>query len=336
MLGGENSFAQGGYLNTPLEDLLPVNLRPGPRETSAPPYEDVEYRLRLTDYGFLHPVTRLMSTEEENRKRWDSAPALVGLNRTSGVKPGATVLAQASIPAGRGGEPPLLAFQRFGKGKSMALTTGSTWHWRMQLDHKDNTHELFWKQLLRWLVSDVPDPIGIQTEKHSYSLEEPVVLGAEVYDETYIHQNNARVTAVVKSPSGQMSSVPLDWDVRREGSYSAVFRAKEEGIHEVSVEATQGTKSLGMSKANFRIAESTEEYHNAALNADLLKRLAQETGGGYYSPRDLGTLAEDISYVDNGSSQIEEKDLWDMPFLFILLITVLSCEWVLRKRKGLA
>ena len=104
----------------------------------------------------------------------------------------------------------------------------------------------------------------------------------------------------------------------------------------MSVEALQGAKSLGKAKANFRIAESTAEFHNAALNVGLLKRLAEETGGHYYSPRDVRTLPEDISYVDNGSSRIEEKDLWDMPLLYLLLVGSISAEWVLRKRKGLA
>ncbi|PYV18966.1 MAG: hypothetical protein DMG07_02840, partial [Acidobacteria bacterium] len=69
---------------------------------------------------------------------------------------------------------------------------------------------------------------------------------------------------------------------------------------------------------------------------DLLKRLAADTAGRYYSPSAMRTLPEDISFVDNGASRIEEKDLWDMPLLFLLLVGAVSGEWVLRKRKGLA
>ncbi len=336
MLGGKSSFAQGGYVNTPLEDVLPVSMRFGQGNAGVAPYEDVEYKLKLTNYGILHPLMRLAAAEEENRKRWDATPALEGLNRTAGAKPGATVLAYAAVPGIRGESPVLLAFQRFGRGKAMALTTASTWNWRMQLDSRDNTHELFWKQMLRWLVSDVPDPVNLETEKHSYSLEETVALQAEVNDNTFVHQNNARVSAEVKSPSGERTTVTLNWDVNREGLYTGSFKPKEEGIYEVSAEAAQGSKSLGNAKANFRIAESTAEYHNAALNADLLKQLARDTGGRYYSPRDVRALPEDISYVDNGSSRIEEKDLWDMPIIFLLLIGSASAEWLIRKRKGLA
>jgi hypothetical protein len=218
----------------------------------------------------------------------------------------------------------------------MALTTGSTWRWRMELDHRDNFHEVFWKQMLRWLVSDSPDPVRLETEKHSYSLDEPVVIRAEVNDPSYVHLNNAQVAVQVKAPSGRVRTVPLSWEPDEEGVYAGMFKAEEDGIYEISTEAFQGAKSVGGAKGNFRIADSTEEYHGAALNTALLKELASETGGRYYSPREASHLAEDISYVDNGTARLEEKELWDMPFLFLMLVGAVSAEWVLRKRKGLA
>ncbi len=333
MLGGRNSFGQGGYSNTPIEDLLPVSL--GRNAGAVSEFQDLEYKVRLTSYGWQHPITRLSPSEDLNRKRWDSAPTLVGFNPVGGLKPGATLLAQGSAPDNGGQNPIILAFQRFGRGKSVAMTSASTWRWKMGLDHTDNFHELFWKQMLRWLVSDVPDPVAVSAEKHSYSLDDTVVIHAEAADSSFIPVNNAQITARIKAPSGEITSAPLIWDVDKDGSYSGTFKPQEEGIYEVSAEALQGDKPLGTGTTNFRIAESAEEFHNAALNTALLKRLAEETGGRYYSPAASRTLAEDISYIDKGSSRIEEKDLWDMPLFFILLAGLVCTEWTLRKRKGL-
>ncbi len=72
------------------------------------------------------------------------------------------------------------------------------------------------------------------------------------------------------------------------------------------------------------------------MNSNLLRQLAAETGGRYYTPSNAKNLAEDASYVNTGSSQIEEKDLWDMPFLYLLAIGAIAAEWGLRKRRGLA
>ncbi len=334
MLGGKSSFGQGGYINTPVEDLLPLNLRSGTGAVAA--FQDLEYKVRLTSYGFQHPITRISLSEELNRKRWDTAPALVGYNPTSGPKAGATVLARADTPDASGQSPLILAFQRFGKGKSIALTTGTTWRWRMGLEHSDNAHELFWRQMLRWLVSDVPDALNAHTERHSYSLDETAEIRVEARDSSFMPLDNVRITAEVKAPSGHVSLVQLSWDVERDGSYSAIFKPQEEGIHEVLSDVFQGSKSLGTARTNFRVAESTEEFHNAAQNSSLLKRLSEETGGRYYMPDAARTLPEDISYIDTGSSRLEEKDLWDMPFLFLAMIGLASAEWILRKRKGLA
>jgi uncharacterized membrane protein len=334
ILGGKNSFGQGGYVNTPIEDMLPVQL--GQTTRNIPELNELEYRVRLTSYGSQHPITRLSLSADDNRKRWDAAPALVGFNPTAGPKPGATVLAQGSTPDTKGQSPVILAFQRFGKGKSIAFMTATTWRWKMGQEHSNNFHELFWKQMLRWLVSDAPDPVNAETEKNSYSPDEPVWIRAQANDPSFLPLNNAQMHVQVKTPSGEISSVPLSWDVEKDGTYSGSFKPEEEGIYEISSEAFQGSKSLGTAKSNFRIAPSNEEFHNAAMNADLLRRLSAETGGRYYSPKDTRTLPEDISYVDTGSSRLEEKDLWDMPFLFMLLVGLISIEWILRKRKGLA
>jgi uncharacterized membrane protein len=333
MLGGKNSFGQGGYINTPLEDLLPLEL--GRSADAVPEFQDLEFKVHLTSYGAQHPICRLSLSEDQNRKRWEAAPNLVGFNPTSGAKPGATVLAEGNIPDTRGKRPVILAFQRFGRGKSAAFATASSWRWKMEQEHSDNFHELFWRQMLRWLVSDVPDPITVTTERSSYSPDDVAVLRLEANDASFMPLNNVHVTTQVKSPSGEVSMVQLAWESDKDGIFSGSFKPHEEGIYEVTSEVFDGKKSLGTAKTSFRIADTTEEYHNAVQNADLLKRLSAETGGRYYSPEDVRTLPEDISYIDKGFSRFEIKDLWDMPFLFVLLVGFVSAEWIFRKRKGL-
>lgn len=190
--------------------------------------------------------------------------------------------------------------------------------------------------MLRWLVSDVPDPVNVETDRTSYGNSESVTIRAEVNDGSFLHLNNAQVTAQVKTPSGQISRIPLQWDVEKEGQYTGFFKGLEDGVYEISAEALQGEKKLGTAKSNFQVGESVEEFHNPAMNVDLLKRIAEETGGRYYTPQDSKNLAQDISYVESGASLVEEKELWDMPILFLLLVGAVSAEWTLRKRNGLA
>jgi uncharacterized membrane protein len=333
MVGGKNSFGQGGYINTPLEDVLPLNL--GQNAGAIPGFQDLEFKVRLTNYGIEHPICRLSVFEDQNRKRWDAAPVLTGFNPTFGLKPGATALAQGSLLDARGQNPIVLAFQRFGRGKAVAFTTASSWRWRMGQEYSDNFHELFWKQMLRWLVSDAPDPVMVAAEKHSYSFDDTVVFHAEANDSAFMPLNNVQLTTNVKAPSGQIIPAELAWDVDKDGAYSGAFKPQETGIYEIASEAFQGGKSLGTAKTDFRVAESGEEFHDAAMNLSLLKRLSSDTGGRYYSSGDVRFLPEDIAYTDKGASRLEEKALWDMPFLFLLLASLISVEWIFRKRKGL-
>lgn len=334
MLGGRNAFAPGGYANTPLEDLLPVQL--GRSGETSQEYQNREFKVVLTRYGEEHPVCRLSLSESLNTQRWKNAPNLIGFNATAGPKPGATVLARGNVPGTGGQNPVILAFQRFGKGRSAAFATSSSWRWRMELDHEDNFHEQFWRQMLRWLVSDVPDPLDVRPEKSSYARGDVALLKVEANDGSFLPLNNVAFSATIKAPSGQTTAVPVEGEYGKDGMYAATFNPQEEGIHEFSCEAFEGEKSLGTARAYFRVAESEEEFHDASLNDALLRRISSETGGRYYALSGLGTLAEDISFTDKGVSRIEELDLWDMPFLFLLLIGLASTEWTFRKRKGLS
>ena len=72
------------------------------------------------------------------------------------------------------------------------------------------------------------------------------------------------------------------------------------------------------------------------MGASLLERVATETGGRFYTPDTVGTLPDDVQYVGGGVTVVEERDLWDMPALLLLLVGLVLGEWSYRRYKGLA
>ena len=66
------------------------------------------------------------------------------------AKPGANILAYYKNPNGE--KHVLLAYQNFGKGRSMAMATDPLWRWRMSTPSKDKSFEYFWKNLFFWLA----------------------------------------------------------------------------------------------------------------------------------------------------------------------------------------
>ena len=331
MLGGKNSFSAGRYQNTPIADMLPVELLP---DRALPVIDKV--KLELTDYGRTHNLMRLSGDPATNNKIWGQLPPLEDFNRVGDVKPGGIVLARGE-PENSSGNPILLAYQRYGRGRAMVFTTGSSWHWQMEMDHEDQTSELFWKQTLRWLVSASPAPVMITTDKDTYLPGEAVSISADVADKTFTRLNNARVNAKLTGPDGTNETLSLDWSGTQDGSYQTqVTAATKEGTYQLEVDASTATEKLGTYKAAFQIKDRPVEFYDAALDAGNLRSIASQTGGRYYPLDKIADIPEDAVYVDTPTSFVEQKELWDVPILFMMLCLLLAGEWIWRKRKGLA
>jgi uncharacterized membrane protein len=339
-LGGRLSFSEGGYAGTPVDEVLPVVLEPveispESEEASAPGFF-ASLAVEPTPFGSTHPVTQFGSDLEASASRFETLPPLSTLNDVRAVKPGATTLIEGS---GDGvTDQPILTFQRYGRGKAIALTVNDSWQWQMHHDIplEDLTHELFWRRLLRWLVSYVPDQVAIATDKSRYAPGESVVLTAEVDDDRFLKMNNARVQATVRTPAGDPVEIPLEWTVDKDGEYRASFLPVENGIYEVAVEAEREGVVVGTAKSFFETEDLDDEYFQAEMRAPLLDRIARETGGKFYRPDTVARLPEDMSYTEGGATVRERRDLWDMPAVFLLMLGLASAEWSYRKYRGLA
>jgi hypothetical protein len=97
-----------------------------------------------------------------------------------------------------------------------------------------------------------------------------------------------------------------------------------------------GGEAPSRGRAFVRAAPDDREYFDATMRASFLRRVAEDTGGRFYTPATVGTLPEDITYLGRGVTVVQEKDLWDMPVILVLLIGLSGTEWLLRRRWGLA
>ena len=331
MMGGRNSFVGGRYQNSPIADILPIQMS---QEDRTPIIGRL--KLAVTDYGRTHPLMKLSPDANANIKQWSELPPLNDFNKTLEAKVGGIVLARGQTEQKGSSEPILLAYQRYGRGRTMAFTSGSSWRWQMEMDHEDMTYELFWKQVLRWLVNTSPDPVMISSDKDTYLPGEAIRLYAEVSNKTFDRMNNAKVIAKVTNPDGVTESLALDWNGAQEGVYQTELNASEPGIYRVEIDAAQGSENLGTNRTAFQVQDRPVEYYNALLDTRFLQSVASATGGRYYPLSKIGDVPDDAVYVAGETSFVEQKELWDVPFLFMLLCVTLAGEWFWRKRKGLA
>ena len=183
----------------------------------------------------------------------------------------------------------------------------------------DTTYATFWRRLARWLVDDVPDKVMLTMTQDRVDPGQPMKLTAEVLDPQYNGINDARVVATVTSPSGKTTEVPLEWTVEHDGEYRSSVVPDEEGLYTVRLAASRESKDLGSATAFVRSTSADNEYFDATMRAPLLRRIAEETGGRFYT-NDVSSLPEAISYSGRGVTVVEERDLWDMPAILLLLI----------------
>ena len=337
MLGGRRAFADGGYKGTPIEDVLPIVL---PEPTRATPTERLVFvKVSPTPAGANHPITRIDGDAESSAARWDSLPVVSTTNLITELKPGATELMQGSVVGGPGdtSDRVVLAFHRYGKGRAMVLGIQDSWLWQMEatVSLDDQSHENFWRRLLRSIVSETPDAVEAAPDLASVEAGEPVTLNATVLDAGFVEVNGAAVSALVTTPTGEVRELPMEWSVSEDGEYTANFTPEMDGLYEVSVEAARDTASLGTAETSIRVAPGTEEFRDPRQHRTLMQRIASETGGRYYTPETVDRLSEDLQVTGGGVTVTVEHDLWDMPILFLLLAGLLGAEWGYRRKRGL-
>ena len=97
---------------------------------------------------------------------------------------------------------PLLITQNYGHGRTAVLATGGTWRWQMSEALGDPSHDLFWQQLLRWLVADTPGPVTASMPARILMDEGHVQLTAQVRDRQFQPAADAHVTAHIVGPQG--------------------------------------------------------------------------------------------------------------------------------------
>jgi uncharacterized membrane protein len=333
-LGGRSALGEGGYAGTPLSEVLPVSLVNVDRDDTEMP---TVLAVRPTSAGREHAALQLAPTPTAAAARWDSLPPLTSVNRLGPLRAGATVLLTGRDVNG-GTEVNLLAFQRYGRGMGAVFGVQDTWLWQMDasITLEDETHETLWRQTLRWLVDGVPDQVEIVADPMRVGPGEPVTLQARVADSAFRALNDASVSALVTTPSGRLTEVPLEWTLREDGAYAGAFIADEAGVYSIIAEARRGRDTTRSRPGALLADDQGADVEQAELRTSLLQRVSDETGGRYYDLADADRVVRDASITAAGVTAREARDLWDMPIVLLVFLSVLATEWILRRREGLA
>lgn len=332
VLGGR-SFDRAGLVGTPLEEVLPVDFtdrRSVSRGTvaSAP----APNAIALTNDGALHPAMRLAVSVDESRKKWAQLPPMASASALGSPRPGAQVLAVTST----GGEVrPAIVTQRYGQGRSMVFAGEASWRWRMLLPSTNNTFELAWRQMTRWIASGAADPVEIPPT--SVTLPGTTeTLSVLVRNGEYRPIGDAEVLLRVTEPGGQERSVSAALSDPQAGRYSAGVRFDQPGVYAIAADVKRGSQTLARVSRPILVGGADLEMTEPRLNEAVLRRIAETSGGRYVPAAQAAEVPSLIRAADTERPPMEMRDVWDNGWALAMIIALLGAEWVLRRRAGLA
>ncbi|MDB5391255.1 MAG: hypothetical protein JWM11_6901 [Planctomycetaceae bacterium] len=330
MLGGKDSFVEGGYQRAAIGEMLPVYLDRA--ETTA---VEGGYRLSLTREGWLQSWIRVRTNEEDEKKRLTEMPEFNSLNTVRAIKPGASVLAE--VTAADGTPRPALVAQQFGRGRTAALLIGDLWRWHLRRPEvSDSDLDKSWRQMVRWLVSDVPGRVEVETSRTSIGALPAVQILIRARDLKCEPLDNANVTLKVQLPDNRKVDIVAESSDKSPGQYTALFAPRSPGAYRANVTVTAADGSeVGQREIGWTSEPQTEEFRTLTVNRSLLDQLAQQSGGEVLNANALNQF---VSSLPNRKIPIVETwtyPLWHQTSVFILAIACLVAEWGLRRWKGL-
>lgn len=326
-LGGREALSDGGWQSSSLNDLMPTFL-PGGRTH----FKRNAALVSLTDAGVASPITRLLEDPAKNAERWRKLTYLADYEDPGTAKPGATVLAEMN---GGGRRMPFLITENYGKGRTVILASGGTWRWQMSEALGDPSHNLFFQQLLRWLVADTPGPVIASSSAATLSDTGTLTLTAMVHDAQFQPARTAHVSAHLTGPANANAVLDMTPSQDVSGQYTATYTAEAAGPYLAEITANDAGKELGRDTLVFQRENGVAEDFHTGANRTLLKQLANDTGGHAWSVSELKDLPRDISYSEAGISVRSTKELWNMPIVFLLLLALPLTEWLLRRKWGI-
>jgi hypothetical protein len=310
-----------------LVDLLPVVL-PNQKTT----FRRAPATAQLTPVGADSAICRLVDDPQANVQRWKKLPYLMDYQEPGTPKPGAAVLAE--MMAGNR-KLPMLITENYGRGRTAILANSGTWRWKMSQPLGDTTHDMFWQQLLHWLVSDTPGHVVASVPNQILFDDGHIRFSADVRGTDFSAAPEAQVRARIIGPDGTTSVVDMTPAPDKPGAFQADWTAEKQGSYVVEVIAQKGQDEIGRDVLSFQRMDGVAENFHTEQNRELLERLATQTGGRYWRPEELSKLAEQIPYSEAGITVRETKELWNLPLVFLVLILLRSAEWLLRRRWGI-
>jgi hypothetical protein len=330
-IAGEN-FNPLSFKGSPLEELLPIELAEA-RNPTAVGNAIGSYRPELTAEGRTSPIFRFGDDEAQSAQIWQNLPELFWYLEAPRKKPAALVLAEHPSQAGSDGKLPIFLYQFVGSGKTMFNAADDTWRWRFRVG--DRYFGRFWIQTIRFLARSKlvgQKQAELTTDRRRYQRSQPVQVRVRFPNPGLAPSSGEVVVQIEKKGQGPRK-LTLKATAGARNVFEGTLPQASEGDYEVRLLPPPVLENPAPPAA-FRVDAPAGELEHVEMNEPELARAATASGGKFYTPATVATLLDDLPRPQKVPLDTDPPvPLWNTWPVLGLFLTLITAEWLLRKRK---
>jgi hypothetical protein len=273
-------------------------------------------------------------------------PMLTSASQVDSSKALAVVLATAVGPGGAGGggnEMPAIVYQPYGSGRVVCLEGAGMWRWAFlppasQQQDQEEVYGNLWHSLLRWLISGANllpgQKMTLRTDKVSFNTTE----GATVTLMTREEGAANALPQIELFPEGADKAAQTVKPVPagdEPGTFRVGFGKLPEGRYQARI-ASAPAEDAG-AKTVFDVKLLGEEQLNLAARPDLMKRIAEDSGGTTIEDDNLASIEKqfDQHMEKTRPAAIRRTSAWDRAWVLFAVLALWGITWALRRSGGL-
>lgn len=252
------------------------------------------------------------------------------------IAPLAAGAADRVLIAARDTQVPLWLSRAVGRGHVLLVNGSGVWRWSLAGNDElaGERGRRLWRRTMRWLSEPVQgEPLRVTPERRLVAGGEPVRLDAILQDASFKPVTGAEVRGELTGPGGAL--IKFNFAAGGAGAYTATLPSPGPGRWQVSVRATRDGRELGRARNEFVVDRWTLEALRPQPDSAGMAAVANASGGRTGRARDASSWARALDPHALVRPQRASTRLWESPWLFAIVVGMLSAEWMWRRRRGL-
>ncbi len=337
--GGMSNALLQKYLakNTPVLFILGNQSAIGSFNTSNPVMQ-IAAQINQSDKvtGALNPDFKQLNFDPARLDILSKLPPLLAPYGDFRLQPGSEVVLWQQVGSVRT-KKPLLAINVTSPRKAAVLAGEGVWGWRLEefalTDKQEVVDELIQKVIQLISVKEDRRKLRVYPIRNEFVAGEKVIFETELYNDIYERLYDKPIQLAISDEKGITRS--FNYTPTANNSRFEISRLPE-GAYRFRASVTINNKAE-QSSGQFVVRDLQLEAINTTADHGLLRQLAQQTGGQFYSASKTDELVRTITTKPHPArltSTEEMNELINWRWLFFVILVLVSVEWGLRKFYG--